>query len=146
MRTMRVAKSLEFDAAHRLLNYKGKCATLHGHRYRVVVELESSGLDELGMVLDFTEVKNTIGRWIDEHWDHATLLSSEDPLCAALQEDAKQFGSSVKEPFLFPGNPTAEVMAGYLLTKTRSLLSEFNVRVRSVRVYETPTSYAEVSD
>jgi len=49
-----------FSAAHRLRDYGGKCERLHGHNWRVVVRLGSEGLNELGMVMDFQEVKKLL--------------------------------------------------------------------------------------
>ena len=50
-----------FDAAHFLRGYQGKCEALHGHRFRVVVRVESSLLDDIGMAYDFAELKRHLG-------------------------------------------------------------------------------------
>jgi 6-pyruvoyltetrahydropterin/6-carboxytetrahydropterin synthase len=49
-----------FSAAHRLQGYKGKCEELHGHNYRVEVELSVSGLDDIGLGMDFQEIKSCL--------------------------------------------------------------------------------------
>ena len=67
-----------FDSGHRLLDYNGKCAYPHGHTYRAEVFLESRSLDRLGLVYDFTDLKDRIKTWVDENWDHAFLLNSMD--------------------------------------------------------------------
>lgn len=54
---MKVLKEFEFDAAHYLPSYNGKCEHLHGHTYRLVVMVDGRP-DHEGMVLDFTLLKN----------------------------------------------------------------------------------------
>ena len=53
----RISKSVSFCYGHRLLNYNGKCAHLHGHNARAEITLESRALDASGMVEDFSVVK-----------------------------------------------------------------------------------------
>lgn len=48
-----VTRVLEFDAGHRVVNHESKCATLHGHRYKVEIVAAAPGLDSLGRVIDF---------------------------------------------------------------------------------------------
>ncbi len=70
----RVSKSVSFCYGHRLLNYQGKCQNLHGHNARAVITLESSELDERGMVMDFSEVKQLVWALLDREIDHTLLL------------------------------------------------------------------------
>ncbi len=67
-----------FDSGHRLLDYNGRCAYPHGHTYRAEVFLESPTLDGLGLVYDFTDLKERIKSWVDENWNHAFLVNSRD--------------------------------------------------------------------
>ena len=67
-----------FDSGHRLLNYDGKCAYPHGHTYRAEIFLESNKLNSLGLVYDFTDLKERIKTWTDDNWDHAFLVNSQD--------------------------------------------------------------------
>ena len=53
----RVSTQASFDAAHFLKDYPGKCHNLHGHRWKVVIEVSSPELDEGSMVIDFTDIK-----------------------------------------------------------------------------------------
>lgn len=62
----------DFAAAHSLRGYQGKCESLHGHNWKVQVVLSAEGLDNLGMVLDFKDVKGTVGE-ILEAFDHKNL-------------------------------------------------------------------------
>src|SRR6187200_52347 len=63
----RVTKEIHFCYGHRLLNYAGKCRNLHGHNGRADIVLEGTELDDRGMVVDFTDVKRNLARWIDDH-------------------------------------------------------------------------------
>ena len=100
----RVTKEIHFCYGHRLLNYNGKCRNLHGHNGRAVVTLEAPALDRLGMVVDFTEIKRVLGRWIDDVLDHRMLLHRDDPIIPELRSQG--------EPFVeLDVNPTAENIA-----------------------------------
>ena len=61
-----------FDAAHALRGYQGKCEALHGHRFRVVVKIKASQIDDIGLAYDFTVLKQQL-RDILYKFDH--LLS-----------------------------------------------------------------------
>ena len=61
-----------FDAAHALRGYKGKCEALHGHRFQVVAKVRASGLDDIGLAYDFTELKRHLDDII-ARFDHACL-------------------------------------------------------------------------
>src|SRR3954451_7476395 len=82
----RVTREIEFCYGHRLLNYDGKCKHLHGHNGRAVIVLESESLDDRGMVLDFTDIKRVVSRWIDDELDHRMILRRDDPAVSVLQE------------------------------------------------------------
>lgn len=125
-----------FDAGHRLLKYKGKCEVPHGHTFRTEIMLRSEVLDELGFVVDFVELREKIGKWIDENWDHAFLVNAED------QELLNALDSLTdKKVFIFDnGNPTAEAIAKYLYDYVRRLYGNL---VSKVRIWESPNQYAE---
>jgi 6-pyruvoyltetrahydropterin/6-carboxytetrahydropterin synthase len=134
MRT--VTKTFTFDAAHRLYGYEGKCSSLHGHTYKIEVELSTGSLDNMDMIVDFGVIKKEVGCWIDVWWDHVVLLNSEDPLSKVLDE-------SNNKMFVFAEqNPTAEVMAEYLFFIVRGVFPD---QVTKVTVWETPTSFASFS-
>lgn len=100
----RVTREIDFCYGHRLLNYDGKCKYLHGHNGRAVIALEAERLDERGMVLDFSDIKRVVSRWIDDNLDHRMILHRADPAVATLE--------SLGEPlYLIDCNPTAENIA-----------------------------------
>lgn len=135
-----VTRVLEFDAAHRVVNHESKCATLHGHRYKVEFTAESNDLDAIGRVIDFSVLKAKIGTWLDDNWDHTSIIFSQDTeTLAALRSIPHK-----KDVFESAWNPTAENMAEYLLrTVCPGLLDGTGVRVTKVVIWETPNCRAE---
>jgi 6-pyruvoyltetrahydropterin/6-carboxytetrahydropterin synthase len=127
----RVAREIDFCYGHRLLNYPGKCRHLHGHNGHAVVTFEGADLDPRGMVLDFTHIKQTINRWVDDHLDHRMLLHRDDPIVPLLQQQ--------EEPlFLMDVNPTAENIAKLIY----DFAAEQGLPVVEVRLWETPKCFA----
>ena len=69
---MIVLKEFEFDAAHYLPEYNGKCERLHGHTYKLVVKVQGTP-DHEGMVIDFIRLKNIVKENVLVHLDHACI-------------------------------------------------------------------------
>ncbi len=127
----RVTKEIDFCYGHRLLNYDGKCRHLHGHNGRAVITLESTGLDALGMVMDFSAIKQILGRWIDDALDHRMLLHRDDPIIPELRRQG--------EPFVeLDVNPTAENLAKMIFDYAVS----HDLPVVEVTLWETENSFA----
>ncbi len=131
-----VAREFSFSYGHRLYRYEGRCRRLHGHNARVVVDVEGDGdaLDEMGMALDFTDIKETLGRWIDETLDHRVFLADDDPLVKVLRDAGE-------EPLLFDGNPTAERLAKTIYDRAVAM----GLRVSRVDFWETQNCRATYS-
>ena len=135
-----ITRRLEFDAGHRVVGHESKCAHLHGHRYAAEITVVALGLDSIGRVVDFGNIKALVGKWIDDNWDHNMLLNSEDPLLAATSWR----DWNLKQPFIITNeNPTAEVMARILFDKSATLLCDGGLSVHAVRIYETPNCWAD---
>jgi 6-pyruvoyltetrahydropterin/6-carboxytetrahydropterin synthase len=135
---MTISKSFTWDAAHRLIKgYPGKCQSLHGHRYTCKVTLmgEPSNLNKYDMLFDFTDLK-FLKKWLDENWDHATIVADCDKSLIKFLKDEKQRYYIVKD------NPTAENMCKILYSLVFSFFDESSVRVKSITVWETPSSEA----
>lgn len=134
-------RRLEFDAAHRVLRHESKCAHLHGHRYAVEITCQAQSLDSVGRVVDFGAVKEVVGTWLDEKWDHGTILNPEDDelLAWCVRNGQKRM--------VLDGEPTAENIAGAILDYAVNNLQSSHrpgLVVIKVRVWETPNCYAEV--
>ena len=121
----KVIREVNWEAAHRLLRYKGKCANIHGHSYRAIFTFGSDKLDENGMVIDFTILKKELQAWLDKYWDHALMLNKLDPLTNII-------GTRI---YLFDGNPTAENMARSLFSIANNMFKP-DVHLVSVEVFE----------
>jgi 6-pyruvoyltetrahydropterin/6-carboxytetrahydropterin synthase len=80
-----VTREFTFAFAHRLPHATAKERMLHGHNGKISVTLAGESLNAIGMVMDFVEMKRHIGQWLDEQFDHATLLQRDDPLVRILQ-------------------------------------------------------------
>jgi 6-pyruvoyltetrahydropterin/6-carboxytetrahydropterin synthase len=127
----KVTKRIEFCYGHRLLNHAGKCCHLHGHNGLLEIEIEADSLDSLGMVIDFSTIKEAIKTWIDQNLDHRMLLNSQDPLGSFLV----QMGEPV---YFMEENPTAENIAKHIYQQAQK--QGFNVT--EVRLWETSSSCA----
>jgi 6-pyruvoyltetrahydropterin/6-carboxytetrahydropterin synthase len=113
-----------FAAAHALRGYKGKCENLHGHNYRVQVIVEGDSLDDIGLLVDFGDVKKVL-RAAMAYMDHRYL--NELP------------------PFDVV-NPSAENMAKWFYEQMENGLKPAEgkppVRIQAVKVWETDTAVA----
>jgi len=127
----RVSQNIEFCYGHRLLNYSGKCRHLHGHNGKAVIVLEGEALDDRGMLVDFSDIKNSVRTWIDNELDHRMILNENDPAVPFLQEQGEPL-------FLLPDNPTAETISRVIYNYTKNE----GFPVIEVSLWETPKSFA----
>ena len=141
---MTITRRLEWDAAHRVLRHESKCATLHGHRYVALITCEAHELDGCGRIIDFGVVREKVGGWIDDNWDHTTLVNRDDVGLLAFATADHMRGK--RRPYVFEGEPTAENIATHLLAIARTLLEGTGVAVTAVEVFETPNCSAKVAD
>ncbi len=132
----RCTRRIEFDAAHRVLRHESKCRNLHGHRYVADITVEADELDSVGRVVDFSAVKERVGGWVDQNWDHGCILSAADVDLAGL---CRENGWRL---YLLTDNPTAEHMAAHLFASAEGLMPE-GIRVVAVRLYETPSCWVD---
>lgn len=122
----------DISCGHRVVGHEGKCKNLHGHGYRITFTCESDGLDSVGRVIDFGVIKTKLCMWLEDNWDHKTILWEKDPgitLLKSIEPD-----SIVPVPF----NPTAENIAEYLVRDVGPYqLYGTGVKLVSVLVEET---------
>lgn len=111
--------SVEFEAAHRIVDYPGKCNRLHGHNWVIEVSVIGDKLNELGMLVDFKELKSEVNKIINQ-LDHFYLND-----LAAFQTK----------------NPTAENIARYIYEElSEQICCKAEIKVKAVKVWETPKS------
>ncbi|AIQ58909.1 6-carboxytetrahydropterin synthase QueD [Paenibacillus borealis] len=133
-----VCKIFTFDAAHQLIGHKGKCSNLHGHTYKLEVVLKGvpsleHGQSDEGFVIDFSDIKATVKQLVVDRLDHAFLAMGNEPVLETLTAT----GSKVA---LLSFRTTAENMSAYIAYE----LKRASLPVYSVKLWETPTSWAEV--
>lgn len=126
-----------FDSAHFLSGYEGKCSNIHGHRWRVEIEVKARDLVKSGqlegMVVDFGDLKTAVKTLIDAY-DHALIIENEtmrQETLSCLMEDAFKI---IAVDF----RPTAENFAAFFYGK----MKEQGFEVKRVTVYETPANSA----
>ncbi len=134
-------RRLEWDAAHRIPRHESKCAAIHGHRYAAEITCSALELDDRGRVIDFGVVKERVGRWIDDRWDHTALFmeGDTDEGTVAVAASNAAHGRPV---YWMASPPTAENIAAELARVAAELLSDTGVTVEEVRVWETPNCSA----
>ena len=135
-----VTRRLEWDAMHRIPNHESKCRSFHGHRYAAELACAAPELDALGRVVDFGVVKQRVGTWIDDRWDHTAILMRDDPEAAPIAETNARLGRPV---YWLDGHPTAENIVAELARVASRLLADTGVTVVRIRLWETPNCSAE---
>jgi 6-pyruvoyltetrahydropterin/6-carboxytetrahydropterin synthase len=130
-----------FDSAHFLADYKGKCRNIHGHRWRVIVEVQTEQLETekqlRGMYVDFSTLKADLAE-ITDALDHA-LLVEEGTLRAKTLEALKE--EDFRMVFV-DFRPTAENFSRYFYQK----MKEKGYDVKCATVYETPANSASYTE
>ena len=114
-----VRVTADFAAAHFLRDYNGKCENLHGHNYKVYAHVRGPKLNEGGMLLDFTKLKEAL-RAVCKQLDHTNL----------------------NDLAVFDQNPSAERIAMYIYNGIISLLKKEGLDVSYQKEKETPALYA----
>lgn len=111
---MILIKQFEFDAAHNLINYHGKCERLHGHTYKLALKLEGKR-DHEDMLYDFVELKKLVNEEVLTEFDHHYIND-------------------------FITQPTAENIAVYIWNKLEPLVKTENAHLYEIEVWETKDS------
>ena len=114
----------QFNSAHQIRDYGGKCEELHGHNWLVEARVTKPEVAEDGMVIDFAVLKKNLNLILDD-LDHKFINDLE--------------------PFKTV-NPTSENMARYIYQRLSNMLEVPGVSLSSVSVWETDTSCATYSE
>lgn len=147
----RICKSFEIESGHMLSKHPDKCRFPHGHTRKVEFVLEADTLDGNDMVCDFKVVKDIMGAFLEEY-DHSLCMNTADP-------EFDRMKATYGERIIGFSNvdPTTEVMAetifryfkeqltAYATDSTRKYPIRAQVRLVSVRLWETSSSWAEYS-
>lgn len=139
---MKVARQFEIAVGHRLSNYEGKCKFLHGHNYigELIIDAPDDAIDERGMLIDFSDLKEIIVKKIERKFDHKFLLNKND------KENVKIFKPAIDDPVWFIDsfvwvdyNPTVENIVFDMQEIAQKVITEGRV---IIKLYETSNSYA----
>lgn len=126
-----------FDSAHFLFAHEGKCANLHGHRWRIIAKIAGKKLEEeatkAGMLMDFSDFKREIRALADE-LDHRLIIETGTLKLETLDALEGEGFEVISLPF----RPTAENLAKYLYDS----MKELGFPMHSMTVYETPDNCA----
>lgn len=115
-----VCVKTNFSAAHFLRDYPGDCARLHGHNWDVEVFVRCEKLNELGIAVDFRDIKRAL-REVLQDFDHTNL------------NDLSVFRNQ---------NPSSENMARVLYQALGKKIDTDKVSVSKIKVSETPNTAA----
>jgi 6-pyruvoyltetrahydropterin/6-carboxytetrahydropterin synthase len=150
-----IHKEFTWDMGHRITKHGGKCYNLHGHTYKAVVWVSDSGLNSMGMVLDFYDLTQVMNPIVEE-LDHAFMLYDNDVVMrsffdiVSIYQDLEESSVSVNDSYdlyipekmfkvkIVPFESTAENIAKYIFERVREKIPN----VSKVEVYETPKSVA----
>lgn len=113
-----------FSAAHSLRDYPGNCKNIHGHNWKVEVAMQSRGIDNLGIAIDFRMLKQEVEGLL-QRLDH-TYINDNPPFDAM--------------------NPTAENMSRWIYETLSKRLNNSNSKVSRVSVWENENSSASYSE
>ena len=145
---MKIVKVIQWDMGHRVLNHRSVCRGLHGHRYKAEICVEGElivapGLSEEGMVIDFSDIKNLALSLIHSKLDHSFMVWEKD------QEMIDFFKSSEgHKPVVVPFTPTVENVTKYIFDiLSPKIIDNYGngIHLSSIKVWETPTSFAVYS-
>ena len=147
----RICKTFEVESGHILSHHAGRCRFPHGHTRRVEIVLEADDVDANGMVCDFGALKESIAPLVDA-FDHSICMNTADPMFSVLRQ---AYGERVLG--FENQDPTSEVLVRFFHDQVHSRLEAYRqkgdarfpirpgVRLRSVRIWETSSSWAEYS-
>ncbi len=139
---IRVTKKFTFDMAHALYGYDGPCKNIHGHTYVLYVTLKGKALEDEnhpknGMVIDFTDFKKIVNEQVISIFDHSLVLNLNSP-----HAQLKELNANFEKINYVPYQPSCENLLIDFLNRINLKLPS-NIIVNSLKLEETPTSFAE---
>jgi|TARA_B100000161_G_scaffold91603_1_gene64352 6-pyruvoyltetrahydropterin/6-carboxytetrahydropterin synthase len=144
--TTRIRRYVETDTGHRVPNHKSKCRHFHGHRYRFEAEIEgdiveTTGVSEEGMLMDFSDVSHILTVHIHDVVDHAFVVYEGDEEARNVLSGLSPEHRTVVVSFI----PTAENLAKWAFEQVQPhIQTAYGNRLRLVAMHvrETPKSWA----
>jgi 6-pyruvoyltetrahydropterin/6-carboxytetrahydropterin synthase len=114
-----ITREFTFDSCHKLIDYVGKCANLHGHTYHLQISLKRRINPETGMVIDFGDLNRIVNELILDKIDHVYLNDVMDI------------------------NPTAENMVCWIWKQLEK--EPIGELLNKIKLWETPNSFVTIT-
>lgn len=142
MSKIRITKEFQFEMAHALWNYDGKCKNIHGHTYILYVTILGEPINnekdvKNGMIMDFGDLKKIIKENIFDTHDHYVVINNNSP-----HKDIEFEKYNIENVQRKNYQPTCEMMVIEFVEILQKKLPE-NVKLVNLKLYETQTSCAE---
>jgi 6-pyruvoyltetrahydropterin/6-carboxytetrahydropterin synthase len=142
MPKIRVTKRFHFEMAHTLYGYDGLCRNIHGHTYNLEITLSGEPLNKPGdpkdgMIIDFSILKEIVRQNVTSKLDHALMVNHLVP-----SDQIEHLRQSTDRLIIVPFQPTTENIVAYIAAIIQQHLPT-DVKLHSVRLYETLTSFAD---
>jgi len=109
----------EISSAHQLRGYQGKCENFHGHNWKIRLEVTRDCVDEIGLAVDFAELKKILNSVL-EKYDHVML------------NELPEFSQT---------NPTSENLARIVFQQCKEALADFQIKMKAVTVWESSKAF-----
>lgn len=143
--TYRVQKRFSFCYGHRLVGYDGPCNFVHGHNGLLEISFKCKVLNDLGMVVDFSDIKEGIGQWIKDNLDHSFIVWTEDTdMLDFLENQSSKF-------YVILENTTAENILKCIGVRVQKWLEQFiegtgriRVKIDYIKMWETEDNCAQI--
>ena len=132
---MKIAKEFHWEMGHRLPEHFGKCKNIHGHSYKMIVELEGN-INNSGMIMDYYDLKKMVKPVVEE-LDHAFMVYEKD------EEIIKFLDLMKSKKVVVRFQSTVENICKYILTEIQKHNLPSNVKKLRVRIFESVDDYAE---
>ncbi|MBK9192901.1 MAG: 6-carboxytetrahydropterin synthase [Crocinitomicaceae bacterium] len=139
---LRVTKIFDFETAHALWGYDGKCKDIHGHSYKLTVsiagkQIEDSSNPKFGMIIDFSDLKLIVKKEIVDVFDHCLLVNGNTP-----HKNYAEVESGFSKIMLCTYQPTCENMLADMVSRLLKNLPA-HIQLKKVTLQETSSSFAE---
>ena len=139
---LRVTKVFDFETAHALWNYDGKCRYIHGHSYKLTISITGDVINDEsciknGMIMDFKDLKKIVNSEITEKFDHCLLLNGNTP-----HAEYAKVENGTSKIMLCDYQPTVENMIIDIVNRLTPKLPK-HINLKYAKLQETETSSVE---
>ena len=139
---LRVTKIFDFETAHALWGYDGKCKNIHGHSYKLTVSISGDVINDNnhvknGMIIDFSDLKQIVNTNIIDHFDHCLIVNGQTP-----HKEYAKVENGFSKIMLCDYQPTAENMLIDMVGRIKNNLPK-HIDLKYAKLQETDNSFVE---